>query len=247
MIKFQHVSKSFFVKGEVAVIQDISFVAPKGKVLCIVGPSGCGKSTIINLLAGFLLPDSGKVLVRGKAVTGPSPRRTVVFQDFALFQWKTVFDNVAFGLTCAGIAKEEVAKRVGVILQKMQLERFASFYPRQLSGGMKQRVALGRALAVEPEILLMDEPFASLDEQTRDRVQEELVAVQSERSQTMVFVTHNIEEALFLGDTILVLSAFPTRVMATVSVSFPRPRKGDIKNSSQFIELKREVQHLLRS
>ena len=248
-IKFQNVSKSFNrrnTSSAIDVLRDLSFEVKESEFFCIVGPSGCGKSTIINLVAGFFSPDSGEVSVDGKVVFEPSASRTVVFQEYALFPWKTVAENIEFGLKCANVDKEQRLQMVKKLAEKVRLEQFLDRYPDELSGGMKQRVAIARALAVKPNIILMDEPFASLDQQTRDILQEELLGVQKEFSQTILFVTHNIEEALFLGDKVLVLSHRPAHVKSLVNIPFSKPRSPDIRNDPQFLKLKHEIWHSLR-
>lgn len=248
-VKFQNVSKSFNrrnTSSAIEVLRDLSFEVKESEFFCIVGPSGCGKSTIINLVAGFFPPDSGEVNVDGKAITKPSASRTVVFQDYALFPWKTVAENIEFGLKCANVDKEQRLQMVKKLAEKVRLEQFLDHYPDELSGGMKQRVAIARAFAVKPSIILMDEPFASLDQQTRDILQEELVGFQNELSQTILFVTHNIEEALFLGDKVLVLSHRPAHIKFFINVPFPKPRSPDIRNDPQFLKLKHEIWHSLR-
>jgi len=248
-IEFQNISKSFNggnnVSG-IAVLDEISFGVAEAEFFCIVGPSGCGKSTIINLAAGFIFPDKGQISVDEAAVAGPSASRTVVFQDYALFPWKTVFENIEFGLKCANADKEQRRQSVINLAEKVRLSQFLDCYPDRLSGGMKQRVAIARALAVNPNIILMDEPFASLDQQTRDVLQEELLGFRNEFLQTIIFVTHNIEEAIFLGDKVMVMSHRPGRVKAILDVPFPKPRRPEIRNDSDFLKLKQSVWRLLR-
>lgn len=249
-VKFQNVSKSFNgrnASSTIDVLHNLSFEVKESEFFCIVGPSGCGKSTIINLVAGFFSPDSGEVNVDEKVIFEPSASRTVVFQEYALFPWKTVAENIEFGLKCANVDKVQRLQMVKKLAEKVRLEQFLDRYPDELSGGMKQRVAIARALAVKPNIILMDEPFASLDQQTRDILQEELLGVQKEFSQTILFVTHNIEEALFLGDKVLVLSHRPAHVKSLVDIPFSKPRSPDIRNDPQFLKLKHDIWHSLRN
>jgi NitT/TauT family transport system ATP-binding protein len=248
-VEFQNISKSFNGRNNVSAtvaIQDISFKVKENEFLCIVGPSGCGKSTIINLVAGFIFPDNGRVIVDGTPVMGPSASRTVVFQDYALFPWKTVAENIGFGPKCAGMDSVQRSRVVKKLAEKVRLEQFLDRYPDELSGGMKQRVAIARALAVNPGIILMDEPFASLDQQTRDILQEELLGFQNEFSRTIIFVTHNVEEALFLGDKVMVLSQRPGRIKTIIEIPFAKPRRAEIRSDPGFLNLKQEILHLLR-
>lgn len=249
MVIFENISKSFRSKNndsQIKVIDNLSFKVGNGEFFCIVGPSGCGKSTIINLIAGFLKPDEGKILIDDCLVTKPGAKRSVVFQDYILFPWKTVAQNIEFGLKFKIFDKVKRNERVKFFLEKIRLEKFANYYPFEISGGMKQKVALARALAVEPKIILMDEPFASLDQQTRDLLQEELIKIKNEFSQTIIFVTHNIEEALFLGDRILVLTQRPAKFKDVINNPFPSPRSPDIRNKSDFIDIRHKIWHLLR-
>lgn len=248
-IKLENVSKSFknrSDKGMLEVLSDLTFEVQPSEIFSVVGPSGCGKSTIINLIAGFIFPDKGKIAVNGNIVTGPNASRTVVFQDHAVFPWMTVRKNVEFGLKCKNVSETERAQMVSDLLKKVRLEKFANRYPDELSGGMKQRVALARAFAVKPEIILMDEPFASLDQQTRDILQEEFLKLQDEISQTVLLITHNIDEALFLSDRVAVLSNRPARVKEMFVVPFTKPRSPDIRNQPQFIEMRHKIWHSLR-
>ncbi|MDP2860914.1 MAG: ABC transporter ATP-binding protein [bacterium] len=249
MISFTKVSKSFDNGGKnfIKVLNEISFEIKRKEILCVVGPSGCGKSTIINLLAGFIVPDSGSIKVSGEKVARPSYLRTVVFQDDALFPWKTIKENIGFGLRCKGLDKNGQAKKISDILSITNLGEFADCYPAQLSGGMKQMCALGRALAIEPEIILMDEPFASLDQQTRDLIQEEFLKIKSQNTQTVLLVTHNIDEAIFLGDKVLVLTARPAQIKEVITIPFEKPRSSDIRSSQKFIDIKSRIWHMLRN
>lgn len=248
-LTFSDVTKSYYNNDKTKatkVIDGLSFEVKESEFFCIVGPSGCGKSTIINLAAGFIFPDSGSILENNQTIKGTSSARTVVFQEYALFPWKTVYENISFGLEVQGIKEKEQQEIIGDLLQKVKLEQFSDRYPNELSGGMKQRVALARAFAIKPDMILMDEPFASLDQCTRDLMQEELLNFRQNFSQTVIFVTHNIEEALFLGDRILVLTQRPTKTKTIINVPFTKPRLPDLRNYAEFTELKHKIWHLLR-
>ena len=234
--------------GQVVVaLQDIDLTVRPGEFLCIVGPSGCGKSTFLRLLAGLERSSAGEIRIE---VTRPDrPVNSMVFQEQSTFPWMTVRQNTAFGLEMRGVDRRVRDELVGYYLRKIGLEAFANAYPHQLSGGMKQRVCLARAFANEPEVLLMDEPFASLDEQTRILMQEELLRVwEGERGRTVVFITHSIDEAVLLADTVVVMSARPGRVKATFAVPFPRPRGqlAQLKLQPEFAQLTYKVWEVLR-
>jgi NitT/TauT family transport system ATP-binding protein len=205
-------------------LDHVSFQIAAGEFVCILGPSGCGKTTLLNIIAGLEEPDAGEVLVDGKPIQGPGRDRGVIFQEAALFPWLNVFDNVAFGLSGISLSKTEISDRVAHFLKMVGLYRFQKAYIHELSGGMKQRVALARALAIEPAILLMDEPFAALDAQTRDMLHGELQAIWMETGKTIIFVTHNVREALVLGDRVLLFSARPGRLKKDFHCALPRPR-----------------------
>jgi NitT/TauT family transport system ATP-binding protein len=229
--------------GRVPGIEGVNFEMESSEFLCIVGPSGCGKTTLLNILAGFLAPAAGEIRIGGKAVSGNGLDRGVVFQDFAqLFPWRTALGNVAFGLEMKGVAKaerEEIALRQ---LKLVKLEKFANSYPHHLSGGMQQRVAIARALASNPAVLLMDEPFAALDAMTRDEMQKLLAEVWRETRKTVIYVTHNVAEAVYLGDRVVVMTPHPGRVKTTMRIGLPRPRD---PLSVEFLEVqKRLLQHL---
>ena len=220
-------------------------IAPK-EFAAILGPSGCGKSTLLNMVAGFDVPTRGRVLAGGAPVDGPDPRRAVVFQEAALFPWYTVHDNTTFGPKTRGVPAHAYAPRVATVLEQVGLTGFERHYPADLSGGMKQRVAIARVLVMEPEILLMDEPFGSLDAQTRSVMQELLLTVWERSQQTVLFITHDIEEALLLADSVSVMTARPGRIKRRLVVDLPRPRSLDVTMSPRFTELKREVLALIR-
>ena len=228
----------------VTALRDVSFGVAESEFICVVGRSGCGKTTLLNILAGFLAPTEGDVLIGGRAVRGRGLDRGVVFQDFAqLFPWRTAQRNVEFGLEMKGVPREERAKTAQRFLGLVNLESFAGAYPHELSGGMQQRAAIARALAYNPSVLLMDEPFAALDALTRDEMQRLLVDVWRETRKTIVYVTHNVAEAVYLADRIIVLTPHPGTVKAEVKVTLPRPRD---PLSVPFVECQKDVVGYLR-
>jgi len=225
--------------GRVPGVQDVSFSLEASEFLCIVGRSGCGKTTLLNILAGFLTPADGEIRIGGKAVAGHGPDRGVVFQDFAqLFPWRTALENVAFGLEMKGVPKGEREAIALKQLQLVKLEKFARSYPHHLSGGMQQRVAIARALAYSPTVLLMDEPFAALDALTREEMQRLLADVWRETRKTVIYVTHNVAEAVFLADRVVVMTPHPGTVKAEVPIRLPRPRD---PLSVEFLEYQKEL------
>jgi NitT/TauT family transport system ATP-binding protein len=224
-LDLRNVDKTFRTpSGEVRALQDLHFRAAAGEFLCLLGPSGCGKTTTLNIIAGLEQADRGQVLIDEHPVAGPGPDRVVIFQEAALFPWLTVRDNVAFGLAAQGMPRAGRHRLAEEQLELVNLSEFADASIHELSGGMKQRVALARALALNPQILLMDEPFAALDALTRDALHLELQSLWSETHKTIVFVTHNVREALVLGDRVLVLSARPGRVKSEFRCDLPHPR-----------------------
>ena len=224
-VALKRVHKSFQQKGQrVQALRDINFTIEEGEFICVIGPSGCGKSSLISLIAGLEFPDSGEVFVDSKIVDGPSEDRLVVFQEAALFPWLTVQENVEFGLKLQNIEKAERRERAFQSLKMVHLTRFLNAYPHELSGGMKQRVAIARALVMDPKILLMDEPFAALDAQTRQLLQEELQTIWQKTKKTIFFVTHNVREATFLSDRVFEISARPGTIKKEYPVRIPRPR-----------------------
>ena len=228
----------------VTALRDVSFGVAESEFICVVGRSGCGKTTLLNILAGFLVPTTGDVLIGGRAVSGRGLDRGVVFQDFAqLFPWRTAQRNVEFGLEMKGVPRDERAKTAQRFLGLVNLESFAGAYPHELSGGMQQRAAIARALAYNPSVLLMDEPFAALDALTRDEMQRLLVDVWRETRKTIVYVTHNVAEAVYLADRIVVLTPHPGTVRAEVKVTLPRPRD---PLSVPFVECQKDVVGHLR-
>jgi NitT/TauT family transport system ATP-binding protein len=248
-LTIRNLEKTYFdaYRGsQVHAVRDVSLEVEQGDFVCIVGPSGCGKSTILNMVAGFLLPSDGEILVGGRSVSGPGPDRGVVFQSFALFPWKTVLENVAFGPKMRGIGKAEREEIAREYLALAGLAHAAERYPNELSGGMQQRVGVARALANNPDILLMDEPFASVDAQTRMTLQEELTRIWQERRPTIIFITHDVGEAVFLANRVVVLSK--GQILDDVEIDLPRPRKWDVLvESDAFKALSGRVLHLVRS
>jgi NitT/TauT family transport system ATP-binding protein len=211
--------------GTVSAVENVNFNLEESEFLCLVGPSGCGKSTMLNILAGFLTPSHGEILIGGQAISGLGLDRGVVFQDFAqLFPWRTALGNVSFGLEMKGIGKPEREQIALKQLALVGLEKFARHYPHHLSGGMQQRVAIARALAYNPSVLLMDEPFAALDALTRDEMQRLLADVWRETRKTVIYVTHNVSEAVYLADRVIVMTAHPGQVKTEVPITLPRPR-----------------------
>lgn len=232
-------------KGRVLAIKDINFSVRQSEFLCLLGPSGCGKTTILNILAGLLLPTAGEIRIDSAPLNGSRQNRGVVFQDFAqLFPWRTARYNVEFGLEMRKIDKTTREKTALNFLRLVGLEKFADVYPHQLSGGMQQRVAIARSLAYNPQVLLMDEPFAALDAMTRDDMQQLLTDVWQKTKKTIVYITHNVAEAVFLGDKVIVLDAHPGTVKAEVTLDLPRPRD---PLSEEFVAKQREIMRLLRS
>ena len=226
-------------ENPVTALQDVSFSVDAAEFLCVVGQSGCGKTTMLNIVAGFLQPTNGEILIGGKAVTGKGLDRGIVFQDFAqLFPWRTAQRNVEFGLEMKGISKEERAEIALRFLRLVNLEKFARSYPHELSGGMQQRVAIARALAYNPAVLLMDEPFAALDALTREEMQRFLVDVWRETKKTVIYVTHNVAEAVYLADRVIVFSPHPGTVKAQAKIALPRPRD---TLSVEFLEYQKEI------
>ena len=232
--------------GAVQALLPIDLAVGGGEFLAIVGPSGCGKSTLLNIVAGFELPSAGQARLDGKAITGPGPERGVVFQQGALFTWMSVQDNVAFGPRALGRSVSESRAIAAKYIELVGLTGFASHYPYQLSGGMQQRVGIARALANEPEMLLMDEPFAALDQQTRELLQEEIRAIWRSTGKTILWITHSIEEALFLATHVVVMTARPGRIKAAFACSFSRDADPLVTTTTAFAEAKRTIVGLLR-
>jgi ABC-type nitrate/sulfonate/bicarbonate transport system ATPase subunit len=249
-VEIRGVSKSFPRQGNggmLRVLNEVNITLEERTFTCLVGPSGCGKSTLLRIIDGLMAPDTGEVRIGGEVVTAPSLDRGFVFQHFNLLPWRTVLGNVEFGLENLGVKKGERRPKATEILKLVDLEGFESYYPGQLSGGMQQRVGLARALAVDPSLLLMDEPFGSVDDQTRMLLQEELLNIWERDQKTVVFVTHDIEEALYLGDHVVVMRARPSKVSRVIDVPFGRPRTDEVRGSPELARLKQEIWDELKS
>ena len=227
MISIERLSKTFeSARGTSHLaLSDITLGVAAGEFVSVLGPSGCGKSTLLYIVGGFVTPSAGAVRVKGSAVAGPGPDRGPVFQEFALFPWKTVLGNVMYGLVEQGVAKREAEARAHALIELVHLKGYENFYPKELSGGMKQRVAIARTLAYGPSILLMDEPFGALDAHTRTGMQNELLDIWERDRKTVLFVTHSVEEAVFLSDRVVVLTRSPGRIKQIIDIDLPRPRK----------------------
>ena len=247
-IEIDHVS-IVFGKGPTrhVAVKETTITVEPGEFVCILGPSGCGKSTLLNSIAGYVTPSTGQIVVDGETVTSPGPDRGMVFQQYSLFPWKTVRENIAFGPKIRGAGRTEMSSTTETFLEMVGLTKFANRYPGELSGGMQQRVGIARALANYPRVLLMDEPFGALDLQTRLMMQESLLKLWSEFGITVLFVTHDIDEAVFLGDRVLVMSASPGSIIADLKVALPRPRHTDLAVDPMFIDLKRQCQEKIKA
>ncbi|MGI5991223.1 MAG: ABC transporter ATP-binding protein [Methanosarcina sp.] len=211
-------------KSSTEALKNVSFDVGDGEFVCLLGPSGCGKTTLLRIIAGLETLTSGDITLNGVSITGPDPKRGMVFQQYSLFPWRTVIDNVTFGLEMQGIDKAESRKHAEKYIELVGLKQFKNSYPYELSGGMQQRAAIARALANEPEVLLMDEPFGALDAQTRNILQDELLRIWEQRHVTFIFVTHSVDEAVVLSDRIVVMTARPGRIKEIIEVDLPRPR-----------------------
>jgi len=243
-VELRNVSKEYGQTGDsIPAIQDVSFAVNRGEFACVVGPSGCGKSTLLKMTAGLDKPTSGEIRFCGEPVTGPHPKISMVFQSFALFPWRTVVGNVEYGLEAQGVPKAERLDSVHKYLEMVGLSGYGHLYPKQLSGGMKQRVGIARALAVDPEVILMDEAFSAIDEFTAETLREEVADIHAETEKTFILVTHNLVEAVELADKIVVLSARPARVKKILDVDLERPRD---RTHSEFIHAHKSIFALLK-
>jgi len=239
--------KTYAREGRTIEVLDLGRLSvADGEFVTVVGPSGCGKSTLLHILGGFIPPEAGAIRVHGRAIVGPGPDRGMVFQEFSLFPWRTVSGNVGWGLEVRGVSAAERSAVVDRYLELTGLSEFRDHLPGELSGGMKQRVALARVLAFDPEVLLMDEPFGSLDAQTRETMQQELTGIWERTRKTIFFVTHDIDEAVYLGDRVIVLSARPARLREEIPVGLPRPRDIAVRKSIAFLECRNHIWDLIR-
>jgi len=252
MLEVRRLSKIFFEQNDprkpgLVALYDISLAIRKNEFVSLLGPSGCGKTTLIRIIAGLLAADRGDVLVNQQCVTVPGRDRCMVFQQFGLLPWRTVMSNVEFGLEIEGMARDERRAVADKYLELVGLKGFENYYPHQISGGMQQRVGIARALSKKPEILLMDEPFGAVDAQTREQLQEELLKIWAQTETTVVFVTHSIDEAVYLSDRVVVMQARPGRIKEEVAIDLPRPRwEGDIKADPRFAQLRARLRASLR-
>ena len=245
LLEIERLSKEFELNGaRIQALRDVNLTINRGEFICLIGASGCGKSTLLRIIAGFETATSGAAKVRGRLIVEPGPDRGMVFQDYALFPWLSVHDNIAFGPTERGVAKAELRDKVENFIDVVGLRKFADAYPHQLSGGMKQRVAIARVLANDADIVLMDEPFGALDALTRERLQEELLDIWQRTGLTVIFVTHSIEEAIFLADRVVVMTPGPGRIESDNRIELPRPR--DV-SAPDFNELRRTLGAKLHS
>ena len=245
LITIRNLNKTYVTDDSSTVaIEDFSIDIDKGELISIVGPSGCGKTTLLRMIAGLLDPTAGSITINGKECKGPGPDRGMVFQDYALFPWRSVRKNVEFGMEVNGMSKADRRKRADKLLDVVGLEKFADARVHELSGGMKQRVAIARALATHPDVILMDEPFGALDAQTRNLMQEELVRVIQKTNQTVIFITHSVDEAVYLSDRIVVLTKRPAQIKEIVDIPWERPRD---RASPEFTALRKKILEELRS
>ncbi len=231
--------------GTFVAVADLDLEVPRGTFVTIVGPSGCGKSSVLLAIAGLTPPTAGRVMVDGRMVSGPGRDRAMVFQEFALMPWRTVVENVRFGLELQRWRGEDLTARARRYVQLVGLGGFEHYRPHQLSGGMRQRVGIARALAVDPQILLLDEPFGALDAQTRESMGDELLRIWEQDKKTALFVTHSIDEAIFLADMVVVMSKGPGRIVDVIAVDLPRPRAIDVMDTARFVECRRRIRALL--
>jgi NitT/TauT family transport system ATP-binding protein len=247
-IRAQNITLSFRAKNRepVTALKNFALEVDRGEFVSIVGPSGCGKSTFLNIVLGLVRPESGEIQLNGKTITGPGQERAMVFQEFGLLPWRTVQSNVELGLELKGIPATQRSSRATDLIKLVGLNGFERHYPHELSGGMKQRVGLARALATDPEVLLMDEPFAALDAQTRDLMQTELLQIWERTRKTVLFVTHSIEEAAYLSDRVVMMTARPGTNKSVLQIELPRPRDYEMRLTPEFNEIKSKIWETLK-
>jgi NitT/TauT family transport system ATP-binding protein len=246
-ISLERVTKTFDLpSGSVTVLSNLNLQVERGKTLCIVGPSGCGKTTILNLISGFLTPTSGSIKVGGVPVNGPGPDRAVVFQKDSVFPWLTVRQNLEYGPKVRGVSRKKWSSRVDEYLEKVGLQDCADLYPKQLSGGMRKRVDIARAYTNQPDILLMDEPFGSLDVMTKEVMQKDLLELSCKDRKSLIFITHDIEEAVFLGDDVLVMMRGPANIERRIEVPFSKAREVELKLQPEFQAIRKKIDAILK-
>jgi len=245
-VRIENVEKTYEGRtGKIVALNGVNLDIKDNEFITVVGPSGCGKSTLLNIIAGLLAPTSGKVICNGKEVTGTGSDRGVVFQQYALFPWLTVLKNVRFGLKMKGLKNAEADEIAMKYIRMVDLEQFKDHYPKELSGGMKQRVALARAYAANPDVLLMDEPFGALDAQTRTQLQQDLLDIWEKEQKTCFFITHDVDEAIILGQRVVIMSARPGRIKSIIDIDIPYPRDQATKLTPRYVELKNEIWSLV--
>ena len=236
------------ITGSFEALKDVNLTVEPGEFICFLGPSGCGKTTLLNIIAGFLEPTSGHVSIDDRKIKGPGPDRGVVFQQYAVFPWLTVRQNVEFGLKLSNnrMSDRDFRETADHFIDLVGLTQFQDSYPKELSGGMKQRVAIARSYVVNPEVLLMDEPFGALDAQTRQFMQESLLNILEKEKKTVIFITHGVDEATFLSSRVVVMAAQPGRIRQIIPVDLPYPRDADTKNTPEFIKLRAQIDKVVR-
>ncbi|HPE62549.1 MAG TPA: ABC transporter ATP-binding protein [Methanothrix sp.] len=245
LLEIKGLSKTFSVKGKrFEALRDVNLSVGDKEFICLLGPSGCGKTTLLRIMAGLERPTSGEVTLDGVPIERPGPQRGMVFQEYSLFPWRTILDNVAFGLELKGVSKEERYEKARRYITAVGLAGFENSYPHELSGGMKQRVAIVRALVNNPKALFMDEPFGALDAQTRNVMQAELLRIWQEQQKTVVFVTHSVDEAIYLADRVVIMSARPGQISEIIKIEIPRPR---VRTSSEVNKYREKVLYVLKS
>ena len=247
MIEIEGITKTFARDNHVVqAVKEVYLSIQRGEFVTILGPSGCGKTTLLHMVGGFEEPTSGTITIEGQPVEGPGRDRGMVFQDATLFPWRTALANIAWPMEVEGISKGEAKSRAKELLAKVGLEKFENAYPGELSGGMRQRAALARTLAMEPSVLLMDEPFGSLDAQTREDMQEELMRLWQASDLTVIFITHDISEAIFLGDRVVVMGAAPGRILEDIQIDLGRPRTAETRENAKILEYRAQLWLLLK-